>query len=535
MPLKPGSTLGKYRIERELGRGGMGVVFLAYDTTLERQLAIKVLGAPSESDASHTTAAAGGAQRLRAQSPEHLHGLRGRRSTAAGRSSRWSTSTAVRRAICRRPVRSRCRTRAAIRHRGRRRARARARSRRRASRPEGGQRHRLVERPSEARGFRAGPASRYVASGRHDASLAWGAAVPLRHAVRDGAGAAAGRRGRRARGYLGTRRAAARDAGRERARSTDARLRNCSRPSCAIRRRSLPPHVSEPLREVVQRCLAKDPAERYQRAADVRLVLEAIASGLSVVTRHSRSDSRIGSASASRRRSSERADGGSLRRPRARARADGRGVDAREQRPAPGAPARRRTGHRQDHAWRSEFARGCAEEGATVLVGRSDEEALVPYQPFVEALGWYVRVCPERGSARAPGGHRRRRRAGDLDPGVAAAGSGYSRSQPAMSPDGTALSAVRSRQPGCLLGGIDRAPGARRVRRPALGRQADPAHAEARHARVQPASLCIVGTYRESELGRTHPLAEMLADLRREQAVTRLSLRGLDEARGQGT
>ena len=48
------------------------------------------------------------------------------------------------------------------------------------------------------------------------------------------------------------------------------------------------------------------------------------------------------------------------------------------------------------------------------------------------------------------------------------------------------------------------------------------------------AALCIVGTYRESELARTHPLAEMLADLRREPAVTRLSLRGLEEAQVKG-
>jgi len=34
---------GKYRIERLLGKGGMGQVFLAYDLTLEREVAIKVL------------------------------------------------------------------------------------------------------------------------------------------------------------------------------------------------------------------------------------------------------------------------------------------------------------------------------------------------------------------------------------------------------------------------------------------------------------------------------------------------------------
>jgi predicted ATPase len=43
-----------------------------------------------------------------------------------------------------------------------------------------------------------------------------------------------------------------------------------------------------------------------------------------------------------------------------------------------------------------------------------------------------------------------------------------------------------------------------------------------------PAALCVIGTYRESELATGHPLAELLADLRREQAVTRISLGGLE-------
>lgn len=41
--LGPGIRLGKYLIRRELGRGGMGAVFLAEDTLLGREVAIKVL------------------------------------------------------------------------------------------------------------------------------------------------------------------------------------------------------------------------------------------------------------------------------------------------------------------------------------------------------------------------------------------------------------------------------------------------------------------------------------------------------------
>jgi serine/threonine protein kinase len=43
-----GTTFGSYRIDRLLGRGGMGAVFLAHDTVLHRPVALKVVSAPGE-------------------------------------------------------------------------------------------------------------------------------------------------------------------------------------------------------------------------------------------------------------------------------------------------------------------------------------------------------------------------------------------------------------------------------------------------------------------------------------------------------
>ena len=44
-------TLGKYEVRRLLGKGSMGMVFLGYDPALERDVAIKIMGSASVSDA----------------------------------------------------------------------------------------------------------------------------------------------------------------------------------------------------------------------------------------------------------------------------------------------------------------------------------------------------------------------------------------------------------------------------------------------------------------------------------------------------
>src|SRR4051794_39549887 len=45
MPLLPGTRIGSYEITAPLGKGGMGEVFLARDTRLDREAAIKILPA----------------------------------------------------------------------------------------------------------------------------------------------------------------------------------------------------------------------------------------------------------------------------------------------------------------------------------------------------------------------------------------------------------------------------------------------------------------------------------------------------------
>ena len=43
MPLEPGTTLGVYKVTAQIGAAGMGEVYRAHDTTLDRDVAIKVL------------------------------------------------------------------------------------------------------------------------------------------------------------------------------------------------------------------------------------------------------------------------------------------------------------------------------------------------------------------------------------------------------------------------------------------------------------------------------------------------------------
>ena len=170
----------------------------------------------------------------------------------------------------------------------------------------------------------------------------------------------------------------------------------------------------------------------------------------------------------------------------------------------------------------TELARAVHADGALVLAGRCDEGMGVPYQPFVEALRHYVV------QAEAP---RLGRYGGELAPLVPELSEivpGLAeplRSDPETERyrlfDALAgwLAEVSAETPVLLV--LDD-----------LHWAAKPTLLLVRHVIrfAEPLRLLVVGTYRDSEVGRSHPLSELLADLRRSGGFERLPLSGLDQA-----
>lgn len=172
-----------------------------------------------------------------------------------------------------------------------------------------------------------------------------------------------------------------------------------------------------------------------------------------------------------------------------------------------------------------EFCRRCYEAGALTLVGRCDEEALVPYQPFVEALSQFVDSCTDLELDRLTS-------ESVITPDVA-------RIIPAVARRFPALLRERAADPESerfrLFNAVDAMLSNASRRSPVVAVLDDLHWADKssllmlRHlARADTArALCLIGTYRDSELLDAHPLSELLADLRRDQTVVRLVLSGL--------
>jgi class 3 adenylate cyclase len=169
-----------------------------------------------------------------------------------------------------------------------------------------------------------------------------------------------------------------------------------------------------------------------------------------------------------------------------------------------------------------ELAGQVRELGGVVLAGRCDEDLGVPYQPFVEALRHYVSCAPER---------RLGRYAGDLArllPELPDLVDGLP--EPLRSDPETEryrlfdalvgwLSDVSAEVPVLLV--LDD-----------LHWAAKPTLLLLRHVlrSPEPLRLLVVGTYRDSEVGRGHPLSDLLAELWRDGGAERLALSGLDAA-----
>ena len=178
----------------------------------------------------------------------------------------------------------------------------------------------------------------------------------------------------------------------------------------------------------------------------------------------------------------------------------------------------------------AEVARQAHADGAVVLFGRCDDEMGVPYQPFAEAIAAFAASMPDAGALADALGPA----AADLARLVPSLTTRLQLAEPLRADpeteryrlfEGVAsfLSTLSSQAPVVLV-----------ARRPPLGGAPDPAAAAPPAARrPRPESLLVVATYRDTDLGRGHPLAEALADLRREPDVVRVVLRGLGGGRGR--
>jgi predicted ATPase/class 3 adenylate cyclase len=170
-----------------------------------------------------------------------------------------------------------------------------------------------------------------------------------------------------------------------------------------------------------------------------------------------------------------------------------------------------------------EVARRAQREGGVVLHGRCDDEMGVPYQPFVEALTYFVDHADPEALEAALGRHagelaRLVPHLSDLFPHLAAPLSSDPETEQyrLFEAVGAWLAAASGPRP--LLVVLDD-----------LQWAAKPTLLMLRHVvgATEPARLLVVATYRDTEVSRSHPLGEVLADLRRLPGVSRVSLGGL--------
>ena len=162
-------------------------------------------------------------------------------------------------------------------------------------------------------------------------------------------------------------------------------------------------------------------------------------------------------------------------------------------------------------------------EGATVLYGRCDEDLGVPYQPWAQALGYLVKEAPEPILA-----EHVERFGGDLARLVPALGDrAPDLPSPRESDPETERYLLYAAVAGLLEGAGEQEP--LLLLLDDLHWADGPTLSLLRHVVAAGASMrvMVVGTHRDSDLSRGHPLTALLADLHREQGVERMKLTGL--------
>ncbi len=166
----------------------------------------------------------------------------------------------------------------------------------------------------------------------------------------------------------------------------------------------------------------------------------------------------------------------------------------------------------------AEFAAHVHDEGAIVVAGRCDEGLGAPFQPWVQILEQIARSVSDDRIDAALG--LQRSRLGRL---VAAFGV----------PEGSREGADERYR---LLDAIDRLLSSLAERTPLLVVLDDLHWADESSLHVlrhvagstRDGGVLVVATYRDTDVDRRHPLAKVLADLRRHQTVERRPVRGLD-------
>lgn len=172
----------------------------------------------------------------------------------------------------------------------------------------------------------------------------------------------------------------------------------------------------------------------------------------------------------------------------------------------------------------AEAAAAAHGRGLIVLFGRCDDELGIPYQPVVEALRHVIRYTPAAELTVRLGHY-----AGELRRLLPELDGRADLPAPIASDAEIERYRLFDAVAGCFVALAAEAPVVLVI--DDLQWATKPTLLLVRYLAQCPelSHLCVVATYRLTDLGREHPLAELLADLRREAGIARVTLAGLTE------